>query len=447
MTTTLTAPDPVRIRERVNAPAAHKVDRDLGIIYGVRILGAVSKNGYTYTPEAIRQSATQYEGKSVFIDHIDPEDIDRVRRMKDLFGNFRNVTYNDTEARGDLHYIKSHPMADQIAEAAEKFNSCFGISHDAYGHKEQIDGQTVVNSVPHVNSLDVVTTPATNEGLFESLERVSTTLNSEESGTIMATFNNPIIGLQEKLTRAAIILGQKDRNIQQLSSLTQESLLRLTPFVARLHAAMIRKKAESSGVLNEADSTMSGVTDPNAPSNRAGAMIAADDASSIGSTSGTDPDSIDDAEIDSDDLDAIGEIMADTTMTTTEKLDAIHSVLQNSTTYQASCGPMTQEACRRVGKLGLRLHEARKSSQPATESYEMIREAVMGRSGSPAYRQLADRFAEHLPSGNQSSTVAATVETDRRLESVLGRSGNGVASSEYQAVRDAFERRLPTVKR
>lgn len=144
-----------------------KVDRETGVIRGVKILGSVSKNGRTYTEKAMREAATLYEGRKVNIDHMMREGAERP--FRDVFGELRNVSLKEGGVYGDLHFLKSHPLAEQVCEAAERFPTQFGLSHDAEGRTSRQGGKLIVESVIAVHSVDLVNTPATNAGLFESV--------------------------------------------------------------------------------------------------------------------------------------------------------------------------------------------------------------------------------------------------------------------------------------
>lgn len=144
-----------------------KVDRETGVIRGVKILGSESKNGRTYTPQAMAQAAKLYEGRKVNIDHMMREGTERP--FRDVFGELRNVRLEEGAVYGDLHFLKSHPLAEQVCEAAERFPTQFGLSHDAEGRTARQGGKLIVESVIAVHSVDLVNTPATNAGLFESV--------------------------------------------------------------------------------------------------------------------------------------------------------------------------------------------------------------------------------------------------------------------------------------
>ena len=155
----------MRLTEQT-AIAPRRVDREAGLIEGVRILGPDSKNGRKYSPRAMAEAARLYEGAPVNVDHPATERKDRP--LAEAFGWIRNVRQEPDGVYGDLHYLRSHPQAELVAEAAERNPNRIGLSHHAEG-TVRMDGQRViVETVERVHSVDLVQTPATNAGLFES---------------------------------------------------------------------------------------------------------------------------------------------------------------------------------------------------------------------------------------------------------------------------------------
>lgn len=155
----------MRLTEQT-AIAPRRVDREAGLIEGVRILGPSSKNGRHYSPRAMSEAARLYEGAPVNVDHPATERKDRP--LAEAFGWIRNVRQEPDGVYGDLHYLRSHPQAELVAEAAERNPNRIGLSHHAEG-TVRMDGQRViVETVERVHSVDLVQTPATNAGLFES---------------------------------------------------------------------------------------------------------------------------------------------------------------------------------------------------------------------------------------------------------------------------------------
>jgi hypothetical protein len=155
----------MRLTEQT-AIAPRRVDREAGLIEGVRILGPDSRNGRRYSIKAMNEAARLYEGAPVNVDH--PANDRKDRPLAEAFGWIRNVRTEPDGVYGDLHYLRSHPQAEMVAEAAERNPHRIGLSHHAEG-TVRMDGQRViVETVERVYSVDLVQTPATNAGLFES---------------------------------------------------------------------------------------------------------------------------------------------------------------------------------------------------------------------------------------------------------------------------------------
>jgi hypothetical protein len=148
---------------------AFNVDQDAGIIRGVKILGLNSSNGRRYLREALAKAISMYEGVSVYSDHIKIENRRQPRACEDKYAWLENVKQDaDGGLSGDLHYLKSDPKGPKLAESALRRPSLFGLSHDIEGKTYLDNGTLVVEEITKVNSVDVVTDPATTRSLFES---------------------------------------------------------------------------------------------------------------------------------------------------------------------------------------------------------------------------------------------------------------------------------------
>lgn len=150
---------------------AHRVDRDKGVIYGVKILGLESVNDRRYSPEALAKAKTLYEGVGVYVNH--PAKPNDPRGVQDRFGRLVNVRVESDGLYGDLEYLKSHPDAALITEAAERMPEQFGLSHNAKGEGAEDNGIFVVQEIVDVRSVDVVTEPATTGGMFEQRQKMA----------------------------------------------------------------------------------------------------------------------------------------------------------------------------------------------------------------------------------------------------------------------------------
>lgn len=152
------------------APTKRQVDRANGIIRDVKVIGFESKNGRLYTPDALRKAVSKYEGAKVNIDHPPANDPLRPRSVADRIGTLRNVRF--VEASGlhaDFHFNPKHPLAEQVAWAAEHDPTSIGFSHNAMvkqGRRQ--DGKQFIEDIDRVVSVDLVADPATTNGVFES---------------------------------------------------------------------------------------------------------------------------------------------------------------------------------------------------------------------------------------------------------------------------------------
>ncbi len=155
--------------ERTGEPL--RIDREKGIIFGVRILGPTSVNGRRYTTEAMKTGASVYEGCQVRCNH--PGSDGKPQPIESAFGVLRNTRHvpEETCDRGDLHYFSTHGMAPLVLEDVEKRMGVFGLSHnlpaDGYEGDVDRDGVLVITKITAVESVDLVLNPATNDNLWE----------------------------------------------------------------------------------------------------------------------------------------------------------------------------------------------------------------------------------------------------------------------------------------
>lgn len=156
------------------------VDRARGVIENVKVLGFKSRNnhglqeaenGTEYTRECCERAVPLYEGADVLVDHATRRT--EARGSADIFGQLRNVRLAEDGIRADLHFLKSHPLAERVCEDVERSLGVYGLSHDASAGRERFDRQNkrlVIESIAAVRSVDLVRKPATNRNLWESHE-------------------------------------------------------------------------------------------------------------------------------------------------------------------------------------------------------------------------------------------------------------------------------------
>lgn len=166
--------------ESVLFEAPMTVDRENGLVTGVKILGPSSKNGRTYSEKAMREAVGLYEGAKVNIDH--PTKAGDSRSYRDRFGKLESVEYRQGKGLyGNLRFNPKHALAEQFAWDAENSPESTGLSHNAEGKTTGKRGSMVVESISKVNSVDVVADPATNISLREAEENTQTILEIIEA--------------------------------------------------------------------------------------------------------------------------------------------------------------------------------------------------------------------------------------------------------------------------
>lgn len=171
-----------RIHEQITvSPSGQtplRVDREKGVIYGVKVLGRFSPNchgikgvteGTEYTPAAFKQAAPLYENAKIYTNHPDRRKPDADRDVAEPFGKLMNCVAEADGIRADLHYLKTHPMAERVVEDVERMLGVFGLSHNAdAGATRVANGKFIVEEIATVYSVDLVDRPATNKNLWES---------------------------------------------------------------------------------------------------------------------------------------------------------------------------------------------------------------------------------------------------------------------------------------
>lgn len=155
-----------------------KVDREAGVIRGVKLLGPVSKNGRRYTEAAIHKAKSLYEGSKVNVNHPEGSP-DRPRNYQDRLGQLKNTEVRSDGVYGDFHFNPKHPIAEQLAWDAEHSPENVGFSHNVLAKTSKANGQVLVEDILKVTSVDLVADPATTRGLFEHEGDTDMTLTLE----------------------------------------------------------------------------------------------------------------------------------------------------------------------------------------------------------------------------------------------------------------------------
>jgi hypothetical protein len=135
-----------------------------GVIRGVKILGLESKNGRSYSPQALQQAAPLYEGAKSNANHADGP-----RAYEDRMGVIRGVTLRPDGLFADFHFNPHHRLAEQLKWDAEHAPENVGFSHVVEARMNRQNGKPVVEAITRVVCVDLVADPATTNGLFEQV--------------------------------------------------------------------------------------------------------------------------------------------------------------------------------------------------------------------------------------------------------------------------------------
>ena len=156
------------LQEFVNSRGVDvRVDAQAGVIRGVKLLGLESRNGRRYLPSALGEAAALYEGVKVNVNHPKGSPL-AARDYQDRLGSIRNVRAAADGLFGDLHFNPKHALAEQLAWDAAHAPENVGFSHNVEARTSRLRGQTVVEAILKVQSVDLVADPATTRSLYES---------------------------------------------------------------------------------------------------------------------------------------------------------------------------------------------------------------------------------------------------------------------------------------
>lgn len=193
-----------------------RVNRQGGVIRGVKILGVESRNGRTYLPKTLAEAARLYEEAKVNVNHPKGHALG-ARDYQDRIGVLRDVVARSEEGLfADFHFNPKHGLAEQLIWDAEHMPQNVGFSHNVQARTARRGDRVVVEAITKVESVDLVADPATTRGLFES------TPDPAEAGETRAGEDEPSRALAESEADASSDASQPKE--PGLVELTMEDL-------------------------------------------------------------------------------------------------------------------------------------------------------------------------------------------------------------------------------
>lgn len=233
---------------RSDREVSSRVDAQEGVIRGVKVLGLQSANTgrtlgldatefgealdqpYSYAREALAKAVPLYEGLGVYVDH--PEFSysaggarlwkQRDRKTAERFGRLANVRVAESGLYADLEYLRSHPLAPLVVEAALRMPEMLGLSHHASGRPALVEGRIVIEEIVDVRSVDIIgERPGTTQGLFESREPGSPNESDGEavlleSVALLTAAGLPVLVPQLKALRALATTAERQALVDSL---------------------------------------------------------------------------------------------------------------------------------------------------------------------------------------------------------------------------------------
>ena len=150
---------------------ALRVDREEGVLWGVKLIGLNSRNGRRYREAALAGAAALYENAKVNVNHPKEGPL-APRDYQDRIGIIRGVEFRAGDGLfGNLHFNPKHALAEQLVWDAEHNPRNVGFSHNVQAKLSREGDGVIVEEITRVQSVDLVADPAATEGLFEQTEQ------------------------------------------------------------------------------------------------------------------------------------------------------------------------------------------------------------------------------------------------------------------------------------
>jgi len=139
-------------------------------VKNIALLGEKSKNGYRYLRDAMRKAVSMFEGIKVFINHPTTEEAKaKVRDVRNLAGKIVHARFDESVAKVKGDFIGlPNDEGKRFVDIAERMPEIAGMSQNAMGKFSKENGEDVVEEITAIESVDLVSSPATTAGIFEN---------------------------------------------------------------------------------------------------------------------------------------------------------------------------------------------------------------------------------------------------------------------------------------
>ena len=232
------------------------------IIRNVVLLGAESKNNRLYTAECMRRAVSLYEGVQGYVNHASLAEKEQgFRDVMSLAGQFTRPVFHESEMkiRADFEALPNDAAGAKFVNIARSMPNVAGLSHNAMATARSEGGKEIIESIDSVQSVDLVSCPATTNGMFEAENA------NDKGATEMLDYTQVTkLGLMESRKDLASELVQEGKNSRdaEIKELTEKNRALTESLDKHDVAENIRHKAELiGGLLTESKLPDEAVTD------------------------------------------------------------------------------------------------------------------------------------------------------------------------------------------
>jgi hypothetical protein len=171
------------------------VDREKGVISGVRVVGPSSRNGRKYPPAVLAQSAALFAAPVNVGHHFHPETfLPLPVPPEQRFGRIEAPRPAADGVSADLRFNPRHPFADPFCWAAEHDPKQFSFSplmKVRWAKDADADGDRVAESILEVASVDIVSDGGTTSTIFESAYVTEAKAMAADAASIAGELETP----------------------------------------------------------------------------------------------------------------------------------------------------------------------------------------------------------------------------------------------------------------
>ena len=226
------------------------------MVRGMKLLGLESKNGRTYDTHGVRSTGSdRLTGARVFLNH--PAQATDARRYEDQIGSVVSARYREGQGHfGDVRFNPKPAVYEQLMWDIRNNPSGLGMSINAslkVNRRRDSAGRIVVEGIHSIRSVDIVTHPATTNGVFEHEETDVAELTAEQ--LLEGLKDHPEILEQLKQDDAA---AAEQAKVQQALESAQAELAQIKAEQAA--AARLAEVTEQVDTLLK-DSPLSGLSE------------------------------------------------------------------------------------------------------------------------------------------------------------------------------------------